>query len=235
MDETESDVKRRRIRTPEREEPEPRTTLQRLWLKRIQSLFERGGPPQPIVEVKRRLEVLRLRELLSNRYEDLIKIMQASNAHSLMKSTTLRREAFNRWLMERINGGGIDPLLGGHLPTTSDARPSLNAAAEGLYYDLREPFLQEKELPESFANKIDAICSELEREADAAAERMNSLSIEETQQVLATLNANRGCYIFSLSDEGDREAGPNVEPEEEHAVFTLSPSALARLAHPFHV
>eukprot|EP00438_Fugacium_kawagutii_P007799 Skav236034 [mRNA] locus=scaffold1509:128747:129499:+ [translate_table: standard] len=249
--ETEPSAKRRRTDGEWRD-------LQRLWFKRVQKVFEGNGPPRPSLELKRREEVLRLRKLLSQKYEDLIalfepKISFSREADSL--GAPLPREAFNRWLMERLNAGGTDPLLGGQAPS----KDLLRAAAEGLERDLCGPMRdtklgaaerQEAEDSEScqvlqssqyakFSSKVRSLCSELANEADLAAERIAVISAGtlEAVKVSATLNAKRGCYVFSLDSQincrsdldeevdGDAASGSDASP-----TFTLSPSALARLA-----
>ena len=213
------------------------TSLQQLWLKRIQFVFEQVGPPLPSVEVKRREEVLHLRRHLSERYQDFLERNMPSTRTS---DANVPREAFNRWLMERINANGMDPLLGGSAPTDSEAQFSLKAAEEGLYHDLCEPFRQESlSLGGNLVSQVQHICSTLANKADAAAERLRATfsgerkAFAEGRRVLATLNAKRGCYVFTLSD------GEEIDEEdlegEELAVFTLSPSALAHLSQAFHV
>lgn len=224
------------------------TKLQRVWIKRVQKLFEGFGPPQPSLELKRREEVMQLRRRLSDKYAELIdtwKISLRSNSEPSPStdSPTLPREAFNRWLMERINAGGIDPLLGGQADTTL-----LKAATEGLEHDLCSPFLRSEGCEgvtkdvANFAEKVRSLCSWLTSEADAAAERIANSARSASQtfaKVSATLNAKRGCYVFSLdqSDSGELGGEAVVEAESESDAsdanspsFTLSPSALARLA-----
>ena len=182
------------------------TNLQRVWLKRVKRLFEDFGPPQPSLELKRREEVMQLRRRLSDKYAELIDTWKVSSRRNpdpppSTDSPTLPslpREAFNRWLMERINAGGTDPLLGGQ----ADA-PLLKAAAEGLEHDLCGP-LHSEAAPKDFANfaeKVRGLCSWLASEADAAAERIarsakSARSASQTSKVSATLNAKRGCYVF---------------------------------------
>lgn len=125
--------------------------LRGVWLRRMQAVFE-DGPTWPLLELKRRAEVLRLRRTVAD----------------------WPRESFNRWLMERLNTQGVDPLLGSGAQT------------------------------------------ELDREADRAAEGLARQRERCEREVVATLEARRGCYVLSLAGE---------EPE-----FTVSPSALARLA-----
>lgn len=228
------------------------TDFQRLWFKRVQKVFEGNGPPRPSLELKRREEVLRLRKLLSKKYEDLIADFDfelpqicfslGSEADSLGGAPSLPREAFNRWLMERLNAGGTDPLLGGHAP-----KDLLRAAAEGLERDLCKALdaklgaAAEAESSAKFSSKVQSLCSELANEADSAAERIAVISAGSTLQavkVSATLNAKRGCYVFSLDNQinctsnldeevdGDAEIGSDATSP----TFTLSPSALARLA-----
>ena len=243
---------RKRRRADEADVPKVEwTELQRVWLKRVQKLFEGNGPPRPGLELKRHEEVMRLRTFLSRKYAQLMDEIhdgQIRGTSELSESQALPREAFNRWLMERINAGGRDPLLGGQASSTD----LLNAAAEGLERDLCGPFLRSespRDALANFASKVQSLCLELANEADAAAERVRVIasSFESTanEKVSATLNAKRGCYVFSLDIDNPtgckndlrREADVESESGSDGCspTFTLSPSALARLAWPLHV
>ena len=79
--------------------------LRGVWLERMRAVFEEDLVPWPLLELKRRSEVLRLREMVPN----------------------WPREAFNRWLMERLQEG--DLLLG---DDDTELGRAAKAAAERL-------------------------------------------------------------------------------------------------------
>ena len=148
----------------------------------------------------------------------------------------LPREAFNRWLMERLNAGGIDPILGG-----GGDEELLRAAADGLHREILRALRDTSDMSE-MSSKVWGTCSRLAAEADAAAVRLQASATQdtpETPRVLATLNAPRACYEFRLETREDRSASENVEPDEHETirshVFTISPSALSQLAQPVQV
>lgn len=238
MGDTEDTCERRRVETI-RTSRQDWTHFQRVWLKQVEKIFTNTGPPRPTLELKRREEVMDLRKHLNFKYEELIQTSQLD--FEPLGSTdemtqTVPREAFNRWLMERINAGGIDPLLGGH----ASADWLKAAAAEGLERDLCGPFVQQGR--SNFASKVRELCSELSSKADAAAERIMELSQGDVGdgKVSASLNAKRGCYVFTLdkNESSDFVAENEAETSEADSgadgssitTFTLSPSALARLA-----
>ncbi|CAJ1373590.1 unnamed protein product [Effrenium voratum] len=133
--------------------------------------------------------------------------------------------------MERLNAGGIDPILGG-----GGDEELLRAAADGLHREILRALRDTSDMSE-MSSKVWGTCSRLAAEADAAAVRLQASATQdtpETPRVLATLNAPRACYEFRLETREDRSASENVEPDEHETigshVFTISPSALSQLA-----
>ncbi|CAE8619752.1 unnamed protein product [Polarella glacialis] len=125
--------------------------LDQLWLKRACAVAAGGDglfPPNPRIELLRRSELLRLRRLLDESCrrlfdDELLKAaakaageidVEAPSSSSGLLERGAPREAFNRWLMERMNAGGADPLLGGSFGPENHR--ALEAADAGLQRDI---------------------------------------------------------------------------------------------------
>eukprot|EP00928_Gymnodinium_smaydae_P098508 TRINITY_DN9175_c0_g1_i1.p1 TRINITY_DN9175_c0_g1~~TRINITY_DN9175_c0_g1_i1.p1 ORF type:complete len:722 (+),score=195.91 TRINITY_DN9175_c0_g1_i1:220-2166(+) len=97
----------------------PPGPLDHCWLATLRAAIADPAsfPPRPEVEQRRRSEVLALRRLLRVRLQSVLAGCEDfSDAAAAAEAAS--REAFNRWLLERLNdpsarSAGADPLLGG--------------------------------------------------------------------------------------------------------------------------
>ena len=216
----------------DREDP-----LTRVWLRR---LCDAGSAiPRPALEQLRRAEILGLRARFDARYAEVCK--------EVGKEETARqapRESFNKWLMERLNGKGMDPLWGGD-DSKFQVSGSAEEADEALCRRLCRVLLLglDAETAATAESRVRRICCQLTSEAAAAAKSLHrKLKAECSSTVSATFDARRGCYLFTLPGSPDSPAIANAcsdsegsgesadEPGGSSEAFAISPSALARLA-----
>ena len=224
---------RKRQRTRDHEDP-----LARLWLRR---LCDAGSAiPRPALEQLRRAEVLGLRARFDARYADVCKEVGKEEG-----AWQAPRESFNKWLMERLNGKGMDPLWGGN-----DLEFQVSGTAEEADEALRRRLCRDlllgldAETAATAESRVRRICSQLTSEAAAAAKSLHGkLKAECSSAVSTTFDARRGCYLFTLPGSPDSPAIVNAcsdsevsgesaeaEPGGSSEAFAISPSALARLA-----